>query len=188
MPRPTIVEQIAKAAEAGDLEKVKELSKKLASKEKAKPKAKAQPQKKQKQTQVEEEYDIYEEEVTNDDDEANDFIVKAQRSSNRRGETESEDFVDEDGEARTRCRKVPFKIVKNRKNKWADNLNEYKEDAELDKKLHKNGVNRGNGREAIKKIKIKCKQCGNSKVIWPGEVKHSNWICDDCIIGNIRRD
>jgi hypothetical protein len=185
MPRPTIVEQIAKAAEAGDLEKVKELSKKLASKEKTKPKAKAQPKKKQKQ-EPEEEYEVYEEEVDDEDEvsEANGFIAKARRSNHYEENSDSE----EDGEARTRCRKVPFKIVKNRKNKWTDNVNEYKEDAELDKKLHKNGVNHGNKRDSVKKIKIKCKQCGNSKIMWPGEVKHSNWICDDCIIGSIRRD
>lgn len=191
MARPTLAAQLAKAVELGDMDQIKILSAKLLlSQTKAKPKKKKVVRTTQKKKQLVvipddeniEEIDLgdleSEEEEEVERSETSDFIAPA-RKPNRQNK-----YVDEDGKERKRAKVVPFKVQKNRKNTFRDNENEYAADIELDKKLHKHGVVRGDGRQPIKKVKVRCKRCNEVFVVWPGEVKHKNWACDECLTSN----
>lgn len=164
MGRPTLAEQIAKAAASGDIKKVQELANRLSPKPKSKTKAKATKEK----VKV----------VASDDN--GDFIAKARSSDNQAASK----YIDEDGNERVRARVVPFKIVKNRKNKFVDDLQEEVEDLKFDKawqrKVKTKKIKKAK-RDPVSKIKVKCYECKDMKEVWPGEVMHRNWICDDCL-------
>src|SRR4051812_39658738 len=122
MGRPTLAEQIAKAAAEGNMDKVKELAGKL-SPAKSKPKVKPKPKvKKPKVLSVHEQVQVNPKET--------DSFISAARSSNDQRPSK---YIDEDGNERVRARIVPFKVIKNRKNTFKDNLEEQKEDIEYDK-------------------------------------------------------
>ncbi len=186
MGRPTIASQLAKAAAAGDIEKIKELAAKLDKQTKPKPKSKSKSKVKAKPQVM-----VYEEEIvegpelsspgnegTRHHTDMDSFITPARRP------TYQEKFLDEDGKERVRMRTVPFKVVKNRKNKWKDDLNEKDPDVEFDRIVHKNGPVNVQHREKVTKVKVRCSRCKQIKIVWPGEVSHSNWACDDCLTSN----
>jgi hypothetical protein len=217
MARPTLAQQLAAAAAAGDLTKVQELAGRLSPPAKKK-KAKTKPSKvnkivksTKKADHEEEDFEDYEEynpdglddldDPGNLDDNSDyadnvkanpkpsqltnvastsDFIVAA------RDPNKSAVYIDENGIERTRMKVVPFKAVKNRKNTFKDNGVANAADADFDAKVHKNGVFRGEGRDPVKKVKIKCIRCNEVKILWPGEIMHRNFICDECLSKNKR--
>jgi hypothetical protein len=185
MGRPTIAEQIAKAAEEGNLEKVKELSSKLIVKPKSKPKPKTKNKDISKPKKPAAGVEVYEDEII-ESEEVNpklnkknkqDFIVSA------RDPNKQQKYTNDDGEEKIRARIVPFKVVKNRKNIWKDDKKSEIADIEFDKKVRKNtkGKTVKSRRDPINKIKVKCFKCKEIKLIWPGEVTHSRWSCDECL-------
>jgi hypothetical protein len=185
--RPTIASQIAKAAQLGDIEKVKELAAKLEIDKKTKSKIKTKAKAK-RQTKIKvDETEIYKpddhEETVNPFAE---FTAPARNDKIRDG---TESYTDQDGNERVRSRVVPFKVVKNRKNKFKDDLTEETADIEFDKKTHvstnKIKKTKLQHRPPTTKVKVRCIRCKELKVVWPGEIMHRNWACDTCLKNNI---
>jgi hypothetical protein len=172
--RPTLAAQIAKAAAEGNMEKVKELADKL-TKQKVPVKAKAKTNKKLILPRTVDDKGEVEEDAP-----AEDFIVTAKNPNHR------EVRRTEDGEDRVVARIVPFKVVHNRKNTWADDITEEANDIEFDKLVHKNGPRSCKPRPTVTKIEIKCTRCNRTFEVWPGEIKHKNWACDPCLVSNGR--
>lgn len=170
MGRPTLASQISKAAADGDMEKVKELAIRLEKSENKKQKPKSK-----NRNKTTSEVEVYEEEVYENDRVYNDFIAPSK--SNKKRETPC------DGDGHVHARVVPFKIIKNRKNQWEDDIQQEAADIEFDKLVHKNKKNKKH-RSPINKIKVKCNRCERIKTVWPGEVLHKNWACDECLVKN----
>lgn len=190
MGRPTLASQLAKAAEAGDLEKVKEIAAKLAAAPKPKPKPKSKVKKKTQTTQVSKTTKKVraqpETEVVEPPDPFAEFTTSAKASDKQNGEGEAFKYLDEDGVERVRARVVPFKVIKNRKNQFKDDLTEAAEDITYDKKKRKKikGKIKAAPRPKVDKIKVECSRCHKLIEIWPGEVLHKNWACDSCLTKN----
>ena len=165
MARPTIAEQIAKAAAEGDLDKVRVLAEKM----KPKTKNKVVKNKKPKSSIV---YEHVKAEEPDDN-----FIVSAKSDKGAKRE-----YVDEEGNVRIRMKTVPFIITKH-KNTWEDNSEDLLSDAEFDKKTHINNK-KITKRDPIEKINIQCCRCKRFKSMWPGEVLNKNYSCDECLIAN----
>jgi hypothetical protein len=165
MGRPTIAEQIAKAAASGDLEKVQQLAAKMQNKTKTK-KPRVKKQKPEPEVQIE-----YKSE--------DDFIAPAKSGDERRN------YTDEGGVEHVRMKTVPF-IIKKRKNTWTDDQTEDMDDVEFDKKVRKHNL-KVKKRESTSKIKVKCIRCNEMKEVWPGEVMNKNYSCNDCLAGLRKR-
>lgn len=181
MGRPTLLDQLAKAVADGDLPLAQSLVKKISNKPKPKVSVKPKTTKKVKtQVIVDDNDDSSRKEEgispANIKDPFDDFITTAKSS-----QSESYSYTDEDGNERVRARVVPFKVVKNRKNKWKDDLTEAVSDIEFDKKKKHLKLKK---RPDVKKIKVECCRCHKDIEVWPGEVLHENWACDKCLVKN----
>jgi hypothetical protein len=191
MARPTLEEQIAKAAEEGNLEKVRELAKRLKkppSNTKAKQKLKSKQIKKASKTLPSER-----EELPANAPPAriilpgseNDFIVSS-KSQKKIIVDAFDDDDEEESPAKSKrkdgkvSRVLPFDTSK-KINQWTDNKKEELGDVKIDKKLGANRARQVELREPVKKISVKCKKCKQMCLVWPGEVLHSRWTCDDCL-------
>jgi hypothetical protein len=183
MGRPTIADQIAKAAAEGNLEKVKELAGKL--------KAPSKPKKKVVKPKDKKIIEVYEDEVNEPKINKNAVGVGKDTSSfiaTARNPNKQRKVIDEDGQEKIVSKVVPFKIIKNRKNSWKDDQKIEKEDIDEYKKVKKKGykpVKRD--RDSVNKIKVKCSRCKDIKIVWPGEVTHKNWACDECLTSGRER-
>lgn len=167
MARLSLIDQLKKAISEGNLDKAKELSLKIDSKPKPKPKAKV----KVKPIITDDEEDFVD----------NGFMAPAKRKN----ATEyKEVYTDENGVERVKAKKVPFKAVKNRKNIFKDDLTEATSDIEFDKAVKRK--TKKSHREAVEKVKQKCSRCEKYISVWPNEVTHNNWACNDCIARNKR--
>jgi len=191
MGRPTLAEQLKKAAAEGDLDKVKEIADKLAAKPQKKvTKPKVTRTKKQK-------VDIIDPEDLDHCEEGD--IIETEESHifrpNNRSRSRTETYIDKDGVQRTRSRVVPFKVIRNRPNKWedeitADDLYMQKQREKHFKMLEKKGlVHKVKSRDAEKQIKVECIECHKKIKMWQSDlmVNINRFVCDSCLDPNTRR-
>jgi hypothetical protein len=202
MARPTLEEQIAKAAEEGNLEKVRELAKRLKkpptntkAKQKSKPKQKKQVSKILPSKSEELPANAASPREIREapsriilPGKENDFIVSSKSQKKIIVDAFADDNDDDEEESPAKSKRkdgkvsrvLPFDTSK-KINQWKDNKKDERGDVEIDKKLGSNRARQVELREPVKKISVKCKKCKQMCLVWPGEVLHSRWTCDDCL-------
>jgi hypothetical protein len=192
MARPTLEEQIAKAAEEGNLEKVRELAKRLKkpplkAKQKTKSKQKKQavktPPQEELPAQIREERRIIIPGGSYEYEKYKDYLTTSKKVV---ADVFDDDEKEEESPAKSGrkggkvSRVLPFDTSK-KINQWKDTKREELGDAKIDKLLGANKARQVETREPVKKISVKCKKCKQMCLVWPGEVLHSRWTCDDCL-------
>lgn len=173
MARLSLVDQIAAAAAAGDLEKVKELGEKLNQQPKAKPKKKASPKPKPK-SKAEDEVEVIDPASLESD-----HTVPAKSNQRKNKST----YEDEDN--RRVATREPFR-PKKRKNTFVDTQKEFVSDINFDKSWYEKTGDSSVKREKVKKIKVICTRCKEAKTTTSNDFIHVGWTCDDCL-KNVRR-